>query len=128
MKNTFTCLETIKTSDGNTIIFNAKHLSKFYEKTFEENFASLTAEEKQEAFQVNHEYEDLLIKMWKEPLRKITDYLADISNFQESIRNPIEEYEYLLLAPKEEGVTEEDHNLKIERSRQHKEWYEKQIS
>ena len=128
MKNTFTCLETIKTSDGNTIIFNAKHLSKFYEKTFEENFASLTDEEKQEAFQVNHEYEDLLIKMWKEPLRKITDYLADISNFQESIRNPIEEYEYVLLAPKEEGVTEEDHNLKIERSRQHKEWYEKQIS
>jgi hypothetical protein len=128
MKNTFTCLETIKTSDGNTIIFNAKHLSKFFEKTFEENFASLTPEEKQEAFHVNQEYEDLLIKMWKEPLRKITDQLANVSNFQESIRNPIDEYEYLLLAPKEEGVTEEDHNLKIERSRQHKEWYEKQIS
>lgn len=114
MKNTYTLLETIKTSDGNTIIFDPKHLIKFFEKTFEDNFASLTTEEKQEAFQVEYEYEDLLIKLWKE-------------HIQESSRNPIDEYEYLLLAPKEDGVTEEEHNLKMERSRQNKEWYENQI-
>ena len=120
MKNTYTLSETIKTSDGNTIIFDPKHLIKFFEKTFEDNFASLTTEEKQEAFQVGHEYKDLLIKLWKEPL-------LTIPVFQETMRNPIDEYEYLLLAPKEEGVTEEEHNLRMERSRQNKEWYEKQI-
>lgn len=128
MKNTFTTLETLRTSDGKVIIFNAEQLGNFFKKTYEENYANMTPEEKEEAFYVDQEYGDLLVKMWKEPLQKILEYSGATWALQDAPRNPIEEYEYVLSIPKDEDMTEEEHNLKIERLRHHKEWYEKQIS
>ena len=117
MNNTYTLLETLKTSDGNTIIFNGSQISKFYDKTFEENFANLSIEEKEEVFRIDRDYEDLLFKVLREPLQEMMKYLP---------KNPIDEYEFFLSQSKSEDVTEEQYNLKIERLRQHKEWYEKQ--
>lgn len=126
MKNTFTFLETFKASDGNTIIFKGEHIGKFFKKTYEENYASMSKEEKEEAFRVDHEYGDLLIKIWKEPLQEILSHVGWA--LQDSGRNPIEEYEYALSLPKDEDMTEEEHNLKMERLRLNKEWFEKHIS
>ena len=126
MKNTFTFLETIKTTDGHTIVFKGDALGKFFKKTYEENHANLSEEQKHEAFLVEQEYGDILLRMYKEPLQKLLGDVGWIVPNDE--RNPIEEYEYALSLPKDEDMTEEEHNLKIERLRLHKEWYEKQIS
>lgn len=128
MKNTYTLLETTKASDGNTIIFKREHLAKFFKKTFEENYANMSDEEKKEVFHLDQEYGDLLIKVWKEPLQKIIETSGANWALQDEERNPIEEYEHALSLPKDEDLSDEEHNLKLERLRLHKEWYEKQIS
>lgn len=128
MKNTYTLLETTKASDGNTIIFKREHLAKFFKKTFEENYANMSDEEKEEVFHLDQEYGDLLIKVWKEPLQKIIEKSGATWALQDEERNPIEEYEHALSLPKDEDLSDEEHNLKLERLRLHKEWYEKQIS
>lgn len=128
MKNTFTMLETFRTSDGKVILFRGEQLGNFFKKTYEQNFANMTTEEKQETFQVEQEYGDLLTKMWKEPLQKVLNFTDDSGwVLPNEPRNPTEEYEYALSIPKDEDVTEEEHNLKIERLRLYKELYEKQI-
>jgi hypothetical protein len=126
MKNTFTILETFRASDGKVILFRGEQLSNFFKKTYEENFANMTPDEKQEAFQVEQEYGDLLTKMWKEPLQKVLN--GSVWVLPNEPRNVIEEYEYALSIPKDEDMTEEEHNLKIERLRLYKELYEKQIT
>lgn len=129
MKNTFTTLETLRTSDEKVILFRGEQLGNFFKKTYEENFANMTPEEKQEAFQVEQEYGDLLMKMWKEPLHNLLNPVTGAGwILQDEERNPTEEYEYALSIPKDEDVTEEEHNLKIERLRIYKELYEKQIT
>jgi hypothetical protein len=125
MKDTYTAMETVTTCCGNTIIFRKDLLAKFFKTTYEENYLNLTQEEKEEAFRVDQEYGDLLIKIWKEPLQEILkDFGADWA-LQCSPRNPTEEYEYQLTLP-DADLTEEQYALKLERLRIHKEWFEKQ--
>ena len=129
MKNTFTTLETFRASDGNVILFRKEHLLNFFKKTYEENYLNLSVAEKEEAFQIDHEYGDLLIKIIKEPLQKILEESAGAAwALQDEERNPIEEYEHALSLPKDNDLSDEEHSLKMERLRLHKEWYEKQIS
>ena len=125
MKNNFTTLKTIKSSDGNTIIFRYDNIAKFFKKTYEENYASLSKEEKEESFFIDKEYGDLLIKIWKEPLNNILNLTLFI---QDEERNPTEEYEYTSALPKDEYMTQEEWDLKIERLREHKEWFESQTN
>jgi hypothetical protein len=128
MKNTYTSMETVKTCCGNTIIFRPDLLAKFYKKTFEENYLSLSQQDMEESFLVDQLYGDLLTKIWKEPLQGIIqEYGADWA-LQCACRNPVEEYNHQLSLPKDADLTEEEYNLKMERLRLHKEWYETQNS
>jgi hypothetical protein len=129
MKDTYTLLETIKTSDGKTILFKKEHLVNFFKKTYEENYLNLSDTEKEEAFQVDQEYGDLLVKIIKEPLQKVLEEASGAAwALQDEERNPIEEYEHALSLPKDNDLSDEEHGLKMERLRLHKEWYEKQIN
>ena len=126
MKDTYTAMETVTTCCGDTIIFKPQLLNIFFKKTFEENYSNLTQEEKEESFRVDQEYGDLLIKIWKEPLQEILKSFGADWALQCNPRNPIEEYEYQLILPKDEDLTEEQYNLKMERLKLNKEWFEKQ--
>lgn len=128
MKNTFTLLETIKTQNGKTVIFKKELIAEYFKNNYEQNFANLTDEEKQETFRIDNEYNDLLVKVLKEPMHKMFDDIGITWALPDTERNPIEEYEFVLSSPKDEDLTEEQHYAKLERLRQHKEWYEKQIS
>jgi len=127
MKDTYTSMETITTGCGNTVIFRPDQLGTFFKKTYEENYLTLTPEEVSESFGIDQEYGDLLIKIIKEPLHDILiDYYGAEWALQDKERDPIEEYNYALSKPKDEDMTEEEHNLKMERLRLHKEWFEQQ--
>ena len=128
MKDTHTLLETVKTSCGNTILFRPDLVGKFFKKNLEENFAKLTPEEKERCYFLAELYDGLDIKIWKQPLH---DLLNDMDNelhyaVPDEKRNPIEEYETALAAGKNLWLTDEEHDLYIERLRLHKEWFEKQ--
>ena len=127
MKSFLTLMDTIKTSDGKVILYRTDHISNFFKKTFEENYMNLSKEEKEEVFIIEQEYGDILIKMWKEPLHNLLNPSSGIGwILQDTPRNPTEEYEYALSIPKDEDMTEEEHSMKMERLRLHKEWFESQ--
>jgi hypothetical protein len=54
---------TIKTSDGNTVLYNIEHLRKFFMEEVYENILSLPQEEKEIWFQVQKDYGDILNKI-----------------------------------------------------------------
>jgi len=126
MKDTYTSMETVTTCCGNTVIFVHSQVMKFFKETFEKNYSNFTTEEKEEFFHIDNEYGDLLAKIWKEPLQDMlkTSYGADWALPHEE-RNPTQEYEYVL-ANRDNDLTDEQYNLKLERLRQHKEWFESQ--
>lgn len=127
MKNTYTTLETTTTTDGNTIIYRPDLIAQFFKKTFEENYFNLSKEQKEEVFLVDKEFGDLLTKIWKEPLQQIlVNYHGSEWALQSSERNPTEEYEHHLLIDKDEDLSDEEHDLKIQRLKEHKEWFENQ--
>ena len=130
MKSFLTLLDTLKTHDGNRIIYRPDKILEFFKRTYEENYMNLSKEEKEEGFLVDQQYGDLLMKIFKEPIHNLLN--ADNSDtsisyiIQTEQRNPTEEYEYALAIPKDDYVTEEEYNLKMERLRLHKEWFESQ--
>jgi hypothetical protein len=113
MINTYTTLETFKTTDGNTIIYNTNCVGKFLNETIEENYKILSEEERTESFYVGHMYGDLLEKLLSVPMGEVR-------------RNPKEEYEHFISIPKDDNISDYMHNSKIERLRQNKEWFESQ--
>jgi hypothetical protein len=126
-KNTYTLLETLKTHNGKNVIFKKEILINYFKNDYEENFLNLSNEEKHEAFQVDLMYGDLITKILKEPLQKMLEEFGANWALQDEERNPIEEYEHIISLPKNEDMTEEQWNLKIERLRIAKEWYEQNI-
>jgi hypothetical protein len=128
MKDTYTLLETIETSCGHTIIFRPELVGIFFKKHVEENFAKLTLEEQERCHLLDQQYGDLDLKLWKQPLQNLLNELRQNVNWpiQDSNRNPIEEYEHALSIGRDQDMSEEEHNLKMERLRIHKEWFEKQ--
>ena len=128
MKDTYTLLETIETVCGNTIIFRPELVGTFFKKHVEENFAKLTPEEQEQCHLLDQQYGDLDLKLWKQPLQNLLSELRQNVNWpvQDSNRNPIEEYEHALSIGRDQDMSEEEHNLKMERLRIHKEWFEKQ--
>ena len=113
MKNTYTTSETLKTSDGNTIIYNTAFVSDFLKKTIEENYVKLSDEEKLESFHITYEYGDLLAKFLDAPTGAVR-------------RNAKEEYEHFCSIPKDDDISEHVYNIKKERLRLNKEWFESQ--
>ena len=128
MKDTFTIMETLTTYDGNTIVFKKDQVIKFYKTIYEINYANLTKEEKEEAFEVDHNYGDLLIKIWKEPLQ---NYLKEIGSdmilFREEDRNPLQEYYHVTHNCCDDDETLGEHELKMQRLKHNLEWYQKRI-
>lgn len=120
MKNTYTSIETITTFDGNTIVYRPDLISDFYIKTFEENFSSLSQEQKEEIFFVEQQYGDLLYKIWQQPLEDLLKkYYGDEWILKDTQKTPTEEYNYQLSANNISG-------LAMERLKLHSEWFEKQ--
>ena len=61
MKNySHTLLPTIKTYDGENILYDASVIPNFVKKTFFERVAALSEEERDEFFRMSYEYEDVL--------------------------------------------------------------------
>ena len=125
MKNTYTSLEAIQTRDGNTVVFKAQKVAKFFKKNFEENFHKLTPQEKQEFFHIQHEYGDILDKIWRVPLQEALKVSGAKWALQDVQRNPIEEYNNVRGRGKDADLSQEEHDLKLERLRLYKEWFEK---
>jgi hypothetical protein len=118
-------METITTSDGHTILFSKSQVCKFFKSTFEQNYSNLSEDERAEFFHINEQYGDLLDKIWREPLQEMLNELYGANwAVQSADRNPTEEYEHHLSIGKDEDLTDEEHQLKMERLRHHKEWFE----
>ena len=125
MKNTFTTLETLTTHDGNTIIFNQMCVGEFFKTIFEQNYLKLSPEEKEEVYLVNQQYGDLLNKLWREPLQEALKPSGAKWATQDKKRNPIDEYKHVLSAAKDADLTEEAHQIKMERLKLHAELFAK---
>lgn len=127
MKNTYTLLETITTFDGNTVIYRPDLISNFFRDTFEKNHSVLSQQHKEETFLVDEKYGDLLDKIWRERLHDILiNYHGADWGLKSDERNPIEEHEHQMSLDKDADLTDEQHNLKLERLRLHREWFENQ--
>ena len=127
MKDTYTSMETITTSDSHTILFSKSQVCKFFKSTFQQNYSNFSEDERAEFFHMIEQYGDLLDKIWKKPLQEmLTELYGANWAVQSADRNPTEEYEHHLSIGKNEDLTNEEHQLKTERLRHRKEWYEKQ--
>lgn len=123
--NTYTSFETVQTSDGNTILYSLPQVANFFKTEIEENFILLTNEEKQEFFELQEKYYDILTKVFTEPLHiTITKILPVGWIKQDSKRNPIEEYEYTLQKGQDADISNRHHRLKMQRLNEHKIWFE----
>ena len=127
MKNTFTTLETLTTSDGNTIIFNQMSVGEFFKTIFEQNYLKLSPEEKEEVYLIEQNYGDILDKAWKSPLQVAVKSIGAGWVFQDEERNPIEEYKHVLSVAKDADISEEAHQAILERLRLHAELFAKKI-
>ena len=126
MKNySHTLLPTIKTYDGENILYDASVIPNFVKKTFFERVAALSEEERDEFFRMSYEYEDVLFEMFDGQIENLTEAGWTTAN-DPIFRNPIEEYENYESLPKDDDLTDEEHQLKLEHLRQFKEWFEKQ--
>lgn len=122
-KYAYTYLPTIKTYSGENITFNEYVLTNFIKKTLYENILSLSSEEKNEVFHMCFEYRELLEELFDAQIKNITKAGWTLDD---EYRNPTEEYENYISLPKDDDLTDEEHNLKIEFLRQFKEWFETQ--
>jgi hypothetical protein len=108
MKDTYTKLETFQTSDGNTIIYDQTQVANFFKKSMEQLYPTLSKEEQEEWFTVSTQYDDLLKKVWK-------NHLDPFYSTEEPLRNPTEEYEFALATDKDINLTDEEHQIKLQR-------------
>jgi hypothetical protein len=113
MIDSYTTMENFKASDGNAIIYNINCVFTFLTQTIEENYINLSDEEKIESFYIGHEYGDLLAKLVNAPIGEVR-------------RNPKEEFENFNSIPRDDNVSEHVYNIKLERLRLNKEWFESQ--
>ena len=124
--NNYTLLDTVLCSDGNRRIFRKEYVADWFKHDFESNYLQLTTEEREEGFSIELDYGDLIVKILNEPLQEFLKDSGAAWALKDEYRNPIEEYEHALVHNRDEDLTEEQHAMKIERLRQHKEWFEKQ--
>lgn len=128
MKDTYTLLEIVETSCGNTIMFRPELVGYFFKNIFEKNFAKLTQKEKEKLFSLETQYGDLDLKIMKKPLYDMLNKMDNNLHWgiNDTEQNPTEAYEHHLNIPKDEAFSEEEWELKLARLKEHKEWFEKQ--
>jgi hypothetical protein len=126
MKDTFTTLETLKTVDNKTVIFRERCVTHFFKTIFQQNYLKLSPEEKEEVYFVDQQYGDILDKAWKEPVKEALKSSRANWVMQDEKRNPIEEYNHALSIAKDADLTEEAHQIKMERLRLYAELFAKE--
>lgn len=125
MKDTYTSMETLVASDGNTIMFRKDQVLHFFIHHIEHNHAMLTQPEKEEEFKINHLYPDLLDKIYKLPLQNHLNSLgAECIPFNRNM-TPEENYAQALANGPGEHETPEQFQMKLERLYNLKNWVKK---
>jgi hypothetical protein len=109
-------------------MFRPELVGYFFKNIFEKNFAKLTQEEKEKLFSLETQYGDLDLKIMKNPLYDMLNKMDNNLHWgiNDTEQNPTEVYEHDLSIDRDQNMSEEEHNLKMERLRLHKEWFEKQ--
>jgi hypothetical protein len=125
MKDTFTTLETLKTVDNKTVIFRERCVTHFFKTIFQQNYLKLSPEEKEEVYFVDQQYGDLLNKAWREPLQEALKPSGAKWATQDEKRNAMQEYKHALSVAKDADITEEAHQIKMERLKLHAELFAK---
>jgi hypothetical protein len=121
----YTHLDTIKTYEGDNIIFAPAVVANFIKGTYYKNILNLSKEEKDEWFHLSAKYVDILEKLFD----KGTENFSDAGWIKKSDRRtPTEEFDNYCSQPKDEDLTDEEHELKMQYLREYKEWFEKQNS
>lgn len=117
-----TLLETIKTHDGDSIIFEPRVIANYMKTTFIQNILDLTPEEKNRFFEMSWKYKDILSILFDSKLEHTTEagWLR-----KTDIRTPTEEFNNYVSQPKDEDLTDEEHELKLQYLKEYKEWFEK---
>jgi hypothetical protein len=118
-----TQLETIKTHDGDSIIFEPRVIASFMKSTYYQNVLSLTPEEKNKYFEMSWKYKDILSVLFDSKLEKTTEagWLR-----KTDIRTPTEEFDNYASQPKDIDLTDEEHELKLQYLKEFKDWFERQ--
>lgn len=119
----FTHLDTIKTYDGDAILFEARVIASFMKSTYYKNVLNLTPEEKDKYFEMSWKYKDILTVLFDSNMEHTTE-AGWIK--KTDIRTPTEEFDNYVSQPKDEDLTDEEHELKLEYLKQYKDWFEKQ--
>lgn len=117
-----TQLDTIKTHDGDSIIFEPRVIASFMKSTYYQNVLSLTSEEKEKYFEMSWKFKDILSILFDEKLEHTTE--AGWSR-KTDIRTPTEEFNNYVSQPKDDDLTDEEHELKLQYLKEYKEWFEK---
>lgn len=118
----YTLLPTIKTYDGDNILFYKEVIADFLKKTHYERISQLNDEEKCEFFEMSLKYREVLDKVFD---NKIVEFRNNWT-YDPTYRNPTEEYETYISLPKDEDLTDYEHELKVQHLKEFKDWYEKQ--
>lgn len=126
MKDTYTSMETLVTSDGNTILFRKDQVLHFFTHHIEHNHAALSQSEQEEEFKINYLYSDLIDKIYKLPLQNHLNSLgAQTIPFSRN-KTAEENYEDALANGPGEFETPEEFAMKLQRLANLKEWVKRQ--
>lgn len=123
-KYNYTHLETIKTYDGDNIIFQPKIVTDWVKSTYNKKKIELSDEDKEELFEMQLEYIDVFREIWNHALFNISGLTWVLPD---RIKSPVEEYEHFITLTKDEDYTDEEHDIKEIGLREYKEWYEKKF-
>jgi hypothetical protein len=119
----FTHLDTIKTYDGDAILFEPRVIATFMKSTYYKNVLNLTPAERDKYFEMSWKYKDILTVLFDSNMEHTTE--AGWVK-KTDIRTPPEEFDNYVSQPKDEDLTDEEHELKLEYLKQYKDWFEKQ--
>ena len=120
----YTHLETIKTYDGDNIVFQPKIITDWVKSTYNKKKIELSDEDKEELFEMQLEYIDVFREIWNHALFNISGLTWVLPD---RIKSPVEEYEHFITLTKDEDYTDEEHDIKEIGLREYKEWYEKKF-
>lgn len=119
----FTHLETIKTYGGESVLFEPRVIANYMKTTFIQNILDLTPEEKDRFFEMSWKYRYSLAELFESNLENTTE-AGWIK--KTDIRTPTEEFDNYASQTKDEDLTDEEHELKLQYLREYKDWFEKQ--
>jgi len=121
-KYTYTSLETVKTYDGDNVLFDKTVILDFAKVTLTKKSIELTEEEKAEYFQMRVDYIDVFREFWNKPLYELSGLSWALPD---AIRTPSEEYELFMSLDQDQDFSDEAHILKKISLEQHHNWFQR---